>query len=143
MTERTHFTPSDCLTPADLAHLHARQAALAGLFRTALHRLTRLETPDLQRGVYTPAFPALLNILEDNFRALAHGYEARDIEPARTWLGAERDKPKLDYTDANRWFASAERLTQGIHMTRARLPMTNACTAGGDRTKQFIRTVRQ
>jgi len=141
MTERTHFTPADCLTHTDLEALYARQTALAERFRADLHRLVRLDAPDLQKGACTTAYPALFNTLEGNLRALCQGHCTGDIADTRTWHGVERDKPRLDFGDVNRWFATVEALARGISLTRARMPVTNACTTGGGRTKQWIRTV--
>jgi len=141
MTERTVFTPADTLELADLEALYTRQAALAETFRTRLHRPVWLTPPDLQWGVYTPAYASLLNVLENNLRALYQSRSTGEIEPARTWLGIERDKPRLSCKDVNRWFATLAILTQGIGLTAARIPVTNACTAGGSRTRQWIRTV--
>ena len=139
--QRTSFTAADCLRIEDLQHLYTRQQAAAEVFRARLSRVVLLEAPDFSQGVYTAAYPTLFNVLEDNLRRLYYGYQAEGLEEARFWQGVERDKPRLSAQDANRWFQTLVLLMETVEMICARVPVTNMCKAGGDRTRQWIRAV--
>jgi len=138
---RTSFTADDYLNIADLQGLYTRQTAVAEVFRTALDRRVWLDEPDFSQGVYTTAYPAFFNVLEENLRRLYRGFQPPEIEEARVWQGVELDKPRLSARDANRWFETLAILLKAIEAICERMLVAGTCRAGGDRTWQWIRVV--
>ena len=135
------FTATSKLTISDLTALQADIEAVATAFQAILARRVVLDAPDLSQGAYTPAFPALFNVFEDNLRRLMRGYATPDMEEPRVWLGEDADKPRLSYADANRWFNTCEKLTALIAGMSARMPTANAAVCAGSRERQFLRTI--
>ena len=88
------LTQEDFLTIEVLRELDAAMRA-AGIARGVA--ITPL---DLSAGTTTMPTAAFVNIIEENLRHLG----ATDT---RIWHGEDRDSPRLDHTDVNRWFASA------------------------------------
>ena len=139
--QRTHFTAADYLRLEDLQGLYAKQQAAAEMFRETLTRDIPLEAPDLSQGAYTPAYPALFNVLEGNLRRLYEGFRTAQMQEARVWRGVEQDKPRLSAADANRWFETLELMRQQMETMCVRMPVTGMCNAGMNRELQHVRRV--
>jgi len=128
------LTAEDYLQFSDMTALYGRQCSIAQLFREQLDRTVTLSPPDVSRGLDTPAFPAFINVFEENLRRLYTGFRAAEIEPSREWLGEERDRPYLSHNDANRWFDTLSRLAEMIVQIAHKTPVCNRCRAGADCT---------
>jgi len=135
------YTTDSILSIADLQALTIRQTEIAAAFLTHLDRRVRLQSPDLSRAAYTPAYPALFNTYEENLRQLLRGYQTEEIMPPRVWQGEDMDKPRLSYVDANRWFGTLDALEGIIAGIGQRLPRTGTCHAAANRTRQAFRHI--
>ena len=58
--------------------------------------------------------PAFFNIIERNIGILALGNEPQGLPPTRTWYGENRDNPRMDYRDINRWYESLDMIEREI-----------------------------
>jgi hypothetical protein len=118
------------------------QNALRGLFADLLSRDIRLTKPNTGAGVFTIPFPDLINVIERNIDALsAGGYRPGDMAPTMNWQGELNDARRLDYTDVNRWFESAELITDLVWAIGARGLITGRFSTGDNRTRQILKSV--
>ena len=112
------------------------------MMQTHLQRTVVISEPNTSQGTYTTPFPALINIIEQNLDAIAAGgYRPSDMLATVRWMGEQNDIVRLSYRDVNRWFESMRLIEELILGIGERLLITGAFSAGGDRTRQNIRTV--
>jgi hypothetical protein len=139
---QTTFGASDYLTTDVIDNVYAAQYAIVNKYMRVLNRIVYITRPDTSKGVYTIPFPEFINVIERNIDALtAGGYMPLGMGKTVDWMGELFDLRRLDYTDVNRWFESAEMIDILIDSIADRTPLTGNCTAGGDRTRQLLRTV--
>jgi len=135
-------TASDSMTTGILTEAYAEQQKAQRLFFDLIQRTVALVEPDTTEEDYTLPFPSLINVIEQNINALtADGYRPSDMENTVEWKGELNDMVRFSYRDVNRWFTSGELINALIHGIAARMLITGTFTAGGNRTRQAVRSV--
>lgn len=99
-----------------------------------------LTEPDMSRGIAEYGMVSIINIVERNLQNLVDTLPSPPMgfQPVRTWLGAGRDTPKLDFTDVNRWFTDLEILKRVPKMIEADALYPDAFYADNDRDNQHF-----
>ena len=143
MTHRT-FTRQDYLSIEDIRVLNTEMAALAALGEEIFGAMaTPIVNINTAQGINTMPTPSYINQIERNIDALADAAPPAAIQPTRTWLGENRDVPRLSFRDANRWFESLRLIRASLFGRRHDFKATGSYAAGNCGLRQRIRSVGQ